>query len=251
MLLPNIVSDQMRSVCGRVAFAASRKRPSGKAPPRGYVSNHRLPARCFPSLSASPTSASCASDYLRLSGQPTPPLPKGGPRTRKVASSMRRPKPPLALFLCRANTTASIMAEAILRHLAQGRVQAASAGEIPYGQVNRHTLECLYAHGIATHGLRSRMWGEFFGWGKPPVRFLIALSDVYAAESNWGPGTIITRWYMPDPGAFPGGGIDIRLEFEQAFNMLESRIRKFLALELGRLTDRALSRELALIGKQS
>ena len=172
-------------------------------------------------------------------------------RARKIASSIHSASPPLALFLCRASTAASIMAEAILRHLALGRVRAASAGEIPYGQVNPHALACLHDHGIATQGLRSRMWGEFFGWGKPPVRFLIALSDVYAAESNWGPGTIITRWYMPDPGAFAGGGIDIRLEFEQAFNMLESRIRKFLALELGRLTDRALSRQLALIGKQS
>jgi len=143
------------------------------------------------------------------------------------------------------------MAEAILRHLAQGRVLAASAGEIPYGQVNPHALECLYCHGIATQGLSSRMWGEFFGLGKPPVRFLIALSDVYAAESNWGPDTIITRWYMPDPGAVADGAIDTRLEFEEAFKLLESRIRKFLTLPSRRLTDRALSRELALIGKRS
>jgi len=95
------------------------------------------------------------------------------------------------------------------------------------------------------------MWGEFFGLGKPPVRFLIALSDVYAAESNWGPDTIITRWYMPDPGAVADGAIDTRLEFEEAFKLLESRIRKFLTLPSRRLTDRALSRELALIGKRS
>jgi arsenate reductase len=143
------------------------------------------------------------------------------------------------------------MAEAILRHLAQGRVQPASAGEIPYGQVNRHALECLYCHGIATQGLRSRMWGEFFGLDKPPVRFLIALCDSYAAESNWGPDTIIARWYMADPGAVAGGGVDTWLEFEEAYKLLESRIRKFLALTSRRLTDQALSRELALIGQQS
>ena len=164
---------------------------------------------------------------------------------------MRRPSPPLVLFLCRANTAASIMAEAILRHLAQGRVQAASAGEIPYGQVNRHALECLYSHGIATQGLRTRMWGEFFGLHKPPVRFLIALSDVYAAESNWGPNTIIARWDMRDPADVAGAPADIWLEFEEAYKLLESRIRKFLALTSPRLTDRALSQELALIGEQS
>jgi hypothetical protein len=95
------------------------------------------------------------------------------------------------------------------------------------------------------------MWGEFFGLNKPPVRFLIALSDVYAAESNWGPDTIIARWYMPDPGAAAGGGVDIWLEFEQAYKLLESRIHKFLALTSRRLTDQALSRQLALIGEQS
>lgn len=250
MVLPNIVSDYTRSVCGGPAFEASSKRTSGKAAPRDSLRNVCLPARCFPGLSASPGNGSCGSDYLRLSGQPTASPPQGGPRTRKVASSKGRPSPPLVLFLCRANTAASIMAEAILRHLAQGRVQAASAGEIPYGQVNRHALECLYSHGVATQGLRSRMWGEFFGLNKPPVRFLIALSDVYAAESNWGPNTIIARWDMPDPADVAGAAADIWLEFEEAYKLLESRIRKFLALTSRRLTDRALSRELALIGEQ-
>jgi len=250
-MLPNTVSDHTSSVCGGVAFAPSYRRTASKAASRGYVRNVCLRARCFPRFSASPSSTSCASDYLRLSGQPTASPPKGGRRTRKVASSMRHPPPPLVLFLCRANTAASTMAEAILRHLAEGRVQAASAGEIPYGQVNRHALECLYSHGIATQGLRSRIWGEFFGLNKPPVRFLIALSDVYAAESNWGPNTIIARWYMPDPADVTGATTDIWLEFEEAYKLLESRIRKFLALTSRRLTDRALSRELALIGEQS
>lgn len=163
---------------------------------------------------------------------------------------MRSAPAPLALFLCHANTAASIMAEAILRHLAQGRVRAASAGETLYGRVNHYALECLHAHGIATQGLRSRMWGEFWGLDKPPVRFLIALGDVYAAGSTWSPDTIIARWYMPDPGAVAAGSeIDIRLGFEEGFSTLESRIRKFLALTSGQLTDGALSRELALIGQ--
>ncbi len=143
------------------------------------------------------------------------------------------------------------MAEAILRHLAQTRVCAASAGEVPYGQVNSYALECLSGHGIATQGLRNRMWGEFWGLDKPPVRFLIALADVYAAGSIWSPNTIIARWYMRDPGAFVGGEMDIRSEFEEAFSTLDSRIRQFLVLAFEPLTDRALSRELAHIGETS
>ena len=84
-------------------------------------------------------------------------------------------------------------------------MRAASARENLYGRVNPYALECLHAHGIATQGLRSRMWGEFWGVDKPPVRFLITLGDVYAAGSTWSPDTIIARWYMPDPGAVAAG----------------------------------------------
>jgi arsenate reductase len=67
------------------------------------------------------------------------------------------------LFLGRQNTAVSIMAEAILRQVAQERVRAASAGESVAGPVNSHALDCLRAHGIATEGLQSKAWGEFFG----------------------------------------------------------------------------------------
>jgi hypothetical protein len=113
------------------------------------------------------------------------------------------------------------------------------------------TRECLRAHGIETQGLHSKIWGEFFGLGRPPVRFLIALSDVYAANSNWGPDTVVARWYMPDPASVAGSEIDIRLGFEEAFGTLEPRVRRLLALTSSHLTDRSLSRELTLIGDES
>ena len=160
---------------------------------------------------------------------------------------------PLVLFLCRSNTASSIMAEAILEHRAQARTRAASAGDIAARQVNPYALECLRVHGIATTGLRSKPWAEFFGLHKPPVRFLISLGEVNGDKLNWeyGGGELVrARWEMPDPATVVGSDTDIRLAFEEAFGTLESRIRKFLALPLGRLTDRALSRDLALIGDE-
>jgi hypothetical protein len=56
------------------------------------------------------------------------------------------------------------------------------------------------------------------------------------------PGTFLARVMYRRAGP--------KLSFEEAFGTLESRIRKFLVLPLGRLTDRALSRELALIGDE-
>src|SRR3974390_487781 len=102
------------------------------------------------------------------------------------------------------------MAEALLRHLAQGRVRAASAGEVHGGQVSPYAFECLRAHAIATQGLRNKVWGEFFGLDKPHVRFLIVLSCVYAARANWPHDTIVARWNMPDPAAVVGTEIDSR-----------------------------------------
>lgn len=162
-------------------------------------------------------------------------------------------QPPLMLFLCRSNTASSIMAEAILEHRAKASVRAASAGDIAARHVNPYALECLRVHGIATRGLRSKPWAEFFGLHKPRVRFLISLCEVDGDKVNWeyGGGEVVRgRWEMPDPATVVGSDVDIRLAFEEAFGTLESRIRKFLVLPLGRLTDRALSRELALIGDE-
>jgi len=165
------------------------------------------------------------------------------------ASSARNADPPLVLFLCCTNTTNSIIAEAILKHLGVGRVRAASAGELPYEDVNPFALECLSVHGITTTGLRTKMWGDFFGLDRPRVRFLIALCDHYAAKATWQEDTLIAHWHMPDPGEVGGSEIDIRVAFEEAFGRLDLRIRKFLALPLGILNSTALARELQRIGE--
>ena len=156
---------------------------------------------------------------------------------------------PLVLFLCRTNATCSILAEAILKHRAKSRLCAASGGE-PRNDtpLNPFALECLSAHGIATQGLRTKVWGEFFGFGKPPVRFVIALSDVYAAKSYWGQDTLVAHWQMPDPGEVASSDTDIRVAFELAYADLELRIQLFLALPLERLNNQSLAQELKRIG---
>jgi protein-tyrosine-phosphatase len=157
---------------------------------------------------------------------------------------------PLALFVCRLNIAASIMAEAILRHLAQERLRAASAGEVVGRPVSRYALECLSARGIRTEQLTSKSWGEFFGLGRPTVRFLIALGDVYAAKASWPEDTLIAEWPMADPATAGGSEPEIRHAFEVAFATLHTRVRLLLALPLARLDGAELTRELAHIGKQ-
>jgi len=179
--------------------------------------------------------------------------------SRLLAAWLRQPRTPLStrraqplvLFLCRSNGTLSIMAEAMLRHLAQERMRSASAGDSAAARVSPYALECLCTHGIETKGLRSKAWGEFFGPNRPPVRFLIALCDVCATATNWGHDTLIAQWKMPDPAIVVGSEIDIRVAFEEAYGTLDSRIRQFLALPLGNLNAPALAQELQRIGEAS
>jgi arsenate reductase len=146
------------------------------------------------------------------------------------------------------------MAEAILEHLAGGRLRAASAGDgLVSGQVSPYALEVLSKHGVATQGLRSKPWGEFFGQGKPAFRFLITLCQVEAARLNWecdSKRLVRAHWEMPDPAALRGPAIALQFAFDKAFATLECRIRKFLALPLQRLADRNLARELERIGEE-
>lgn len=158
---------------------------------------------------------------------------------------------PLVLFVCRTNSTCSIMAEAILRHLAPQRVRTASGGEFPQSEVNPFALGCLRMHRIPTQGLRCKTWGEFFGLDRPSPRFLIALGDGYAAKAHWPEETLIGSWHMPDPGAVAGSDIDMRVAFEEAFDRLDSQIQKFLALPLEKLAAPALAQELKRIGEAS
>jgi arsenate reductase len=158
------------------------------------------------------------------------------------------------LFLGRTNAAISILAEAILRHLAEGRVRAASAGDAAALQVNPYAFECLAAHRIRTTELFSKPWAMFFGYYRPPVRVLITLcdADTYAARVNWdneAVHTVKAHWSTTDPEATGGNGNDMRLAFEEAFLTLEARIRRFLALPLDRLSDEVLSQELERIGE--
>jgi protein-tyrosine-phosphatase len=163
--------------------------------------------------------------------------------------------PPLVLFLCRSNTAVSIMAEALLRHMAQGRVRVGSAGDKAGQRLNPYAVECLRAHDIATEELTSKPWGALFGEFRQPVRILISLTDphLYAVGVNWdfpgSPRTVRAHWATPDPESVATNEIDTRLAFEELFFTLDGRVRRLLALPLERMSDEVLARELMRIGE--
>ena len=68
-----------------------------------------------------------------------------------------------ALFLCTGNAARSILAEAILNRVGQGRFKAFSAGSRPAGAVHPCALDLLGNLNYGTGWARSKSWDEFAG----------------------------------------------------------------------------------------
>lgn len=134
----------------------------------------------------------------------------------------------------------------------RGRVRAMSAGGDPSGGIHPCASERIAAHGISTQTWRNASRSAFVGPCALPAHFLITLCEVKShhcpipAESA---PLVCAHWSMPDPATVIGSALDQQLAFEQAFTTLHSRIRRFLALPLERLSDQALSAELTRIGE--
>ncbi len=75
-----------------------------------------------------------------------------------------KPEQPLArvLFLCTHNSARSQMAEAILRHLSKGAVEALSAGNEPT-ELHPMAVQAMDKHGIDIRGQKSKHLSQFLG----------------------------------------------------------------------------------------
>lgn len=155
------------------------------------------------------------------------------------------------LFLCTGNSARSILGEAILNHLGEGRFRAWSAGSRPAGHVNPFALELLQDKGLPTQGLRSKSWDEFAAPGAPAFDFIFTVCDSAAAETCpvWPGHPMSAHWGIPDPAAVEGDDEAKRRAFREAYAALERRITRFLELPLASLDERATRLRLAEIGK--
>ncbi|MXN65453.1 arsenate reductase ArsC [Stappia sp. GBMRC 2046] len=154
------------------------------------------------------------------------------------------------LFLCTANSARSILAEAILNRLGEGRFKAFSAGSHPRGQVNPDALECLKRRGHEVAGLNSKSWEVFSSPDAPQMDLIVTVCDAAAGEACpfWPGHPLTVHWGIPDPAGADGaeGG---EAAFNLAYDRLERRIAALLALGGNVFTADDARTQLSIIGR--
>ena len=154
------------------------------------------------------------------------------------------------LFLCTGNSARSILGEALLNHVGQGRFRGYSAGSTPKGAVHPRTLETLAKAGISIEGLRSKPWDEFAVPAAPKMDFIFTVCDNAAGETCpiWPGQPLTAHWGIEDPAAVNGPEFKQRAAFEDALRFLRNRIGEFVILPLASIDRMALNSRLEAIG---
>lgn len=153
--------------------------------------------------------------------------------------------PPLnVLFLCTHNSARSILAEALLNHMGQGRFRAFSAGSSPRANQQPHPLglKVLQQAGISIEGLRSKSWDEFAQPDAPRMDLIVTVCDNAAGEvCPYWPGQPATaHWGLSDPSAGDVTDADKEAAFARTLMALQRRLMLLTQLPAQRLSAERL-----------
>ena len=150
------------------------------------------------------------------------------------------------LFLCTHNSARSILAEALLNHLGQGRFKAFSAGSSPRDnqQPNPLALETLEKAGISTQGLYSKSWDEFGRPDAPRMHLVITVCDNAAGEvcPFWPGQPATSHWGYADPSAVDGDEEHQRKAFVQTLHLIRKRLEILVNLPADSLSKLQIER---------
>jgi protein-tyrosine-phosphatase len=143
-------------------------------------------------------------------------------------------EPTNILVLCTGNSARSILGEAIINRLGEGRFRGYSAGSFPKGQVHPGALRLLERLGYPTDGLRSKSWDEFAGFDAPRIDVVITVCDNAAGEicPIWPGHPVKAHWGLADPAAVDGDDAAVDAAFEAAHGALTARIAKLIELPI-------------------
>lgn len=165
---------------------------------------------------------------------------------------MNTPTPLNVLFLCTHNSARSILAEATLNQLGNGRFRAYSAGSSPRAnqQPNPLGLQVLQAAGIDTTQLRSKSWDEFAGADAPQMDLIITVCDNAAGEvcPIWPGHPATAHWGYADPSEVQGSEAQKVEAFRKTLQAIKHRLDLLVSLPPEKLASQRIqqsARELA------
>jgi arsenate reductase (thioredoxin) len=156
------------------------------------------------------------------------------------------------LFLCTHNSARSILAEALLNHLGNGKFKGFSAGSSPRANQQPHplALQVLREAEMSTDGLHSKSWDAFALPGAPHMDLIITVCDNAAGETcpYWPGHPATAHWGYADPSAGDAPDAQKLIAFRHTLHALHRRIELLVnlpAASLEKLTLENSARELS------
>ncbi|MBE3558582.1 MAG: ArsR family transcriptional regulator [Ktedonobacteraceae bacterium] len=139
------------------------------------------------------------------------------------------PAPPLrVLFLCTENSARSQMAEALLRHLSRGTIEAYSAGSFPAGQIHPLASRYIEQVGIDMSQQYPKHFKTFIGQHFDAI---VTVCDRMRESCPTFPDDPLRiHWSFPDPASLTGPEEEQYHTFEQIGLQLTNRIRLLITL---------------------
>ena len=157
---------------------------------------------------------------------------------------MTTTRPLNVLFLCTHNSARSILAEALLNHMSEGRFRGFSAGSSPREnqRPNPLGLQALQEAGVSVEGLSSKSWDAFAGPDAPHMDLIITVCDNAAGEvcPIWPGHPATAHWGYADPSEKQGSEAEKLEAFMQTLLQIKRRLDMFINLPAASLDKMVL-----------
>lgn len=158
-------------------------------------------------------------------------------------------KPMNVLFLCTGNSARSILSEALMNDLGQGKFIGWSAGSHPSGVPHPDGLKELSKRGHRTDLYRSKSWDEFTAKDNQTMAEMDIVVTVCDNAANevcpvFPGGHVKVHWPAPDPAHIEP--LEARQKsFSDVYDMCRARIEALIALKDEDLRDQAALQAIA------
>lgn len=151
------------------------------------------------------------------------------------------------LYICTHNRCRSILSEAITNKLADGIIEARSAGSQPSGVVHPLSLKYLEQTGYDTQGLSSQSWDEFEDF---EPNLVITVCDSAANEPCpvWFGNSVKIHWGLTDPSKVAGSEEDKEAAFLACIAEIEKRVAQLKPMADAALDQPVLMAKIKQLG---